>query len=330
MDDAGARAGRVGGDGGAVTSLDPRAEASGAPEGWCAIVNPAAGGGRSGRRAPSALARLRERGLSIEARYTEGPRDAVELARREFERGVRRFLCIGGDGTTHEVLNGVLSSGPAETRRVTIAMLPLGTGNSFLRDFGVTSTEEASRRIERGRARAVDALRIVHGAGELFAFNLLGLGFAARAGALTNRRYKPLGAAGYVAAVVQSTLELATDAHPFSTDRAPRDGRPAILLSFSNSRATGGGMQMAPRAETDDGELDIIRIGPMSRGDFLGRFPSIFSGTHVDTEGVEQTRARSVDFDLGGRTVDCMVDGEVLPLALERIEVIPRAFDVVA
>jgi diacylglycerol kinase family enzyme len=155
-------------------------------------------------------------------------------------------------------------------------------------------------------------------------------GRAARAGALTNRRYKPLGAAGYVAAVVQSTLELATDAHPFSTDRAPRDGRPAILLSFSNSRATGGGMQMAPRAETDDGELDIIRIGPMSRGDFLGRFPSIFSGTHVDTEGVEQTRARSVDFDLGGRTVDCMVDGEVLPLALERIEVIPRAFDVVA
>jgi YegS/Rv2252/BmrU family lipid kinase len=300
---------------------------------WCAIVNPAAGGGRSGKRAPSALARLRERGLRIDARYTDAPRDAVDLAKREIDRGVRRFLCVGGDGTTHEVLNGAfggLRANAGEADRITVAMLPLGTGNSFLRDFGITNAEEASRRIERGHTRAVDVLRIVHADGELFAFNLLGLGFAARAGALTNRRYKPLGTAGYIAAVVQSTIELATDAYPFSTDRAPRDDRRSILLSFSNSRATGGGMQMAPRAETDDGELDIIRIGPMPRGRFLSQFPSIFAGTHVEKDGVEQTRARRVDFDLGGKVIDCMIDGEIIPLALERIEVVPRAFDVVA
>ncbi len=310
-----------------------RASARGAVtlgESWCAIVNPAAGGGRSGKRAPGALARLRDRGVRIEARYTEKPRDAIELVKRELDRGVRRFLCVGGDGTTHEVLNGALPHLAAKDERVTVAMLPLGTGNSFLRDFGITSAEEATRRIERGHTRAVDVLRIVHRDGELFAFNLLGLGFAARAGALTNRRYKPLGTAGYIAAVVQSTVELAVDAYPFSTDRADEDARPSILLSFSNSRATGGGMQMAPRAETDDGELDIIRISPMTRGRFLGRFPSIFAGTHVEKEGVEQSRAKSVMFDLGGKTVDCMIDGEIVPLALERIEVVPRAFDVVA
>jgi YegS/Rv2252/BmrU family lipid kinase len=278
------------------TSTETSARPSIAPgETWCAIVNPAAGGGRSGKRAPSALARLRERGLRIDTRFTDKPRDAVDLAKRELDRGVRRFLCVGGDGTTHEVLNGALPT--AGSDRVTVAMLPLGTGNSFLRDFGITSAEEATRRIERGHTRAVDALRIVHADGELYAFNLLGLGFAARAGALTNRRYKPLGTAGYIAAVVQSTIELATDAYPFSTDRAPRDERPAILLSFSNSRATGGGMQMAPRAETDDGELDVIRIGPMPRGRFLSSFPSIFAGTHVHKEGVEQTRAKLVDFE---------------------------------
>lgn len=314
-------------------SVETRARTSVVPsESWCAIVNPAAGGGRSGKRAPSALARLRDRGLRIDVRYTDKPRDAVDLAKRELDRGVRRFLCVGGDGTTHEVLNGALAElGAAnDSERVTIAMLPLGTGNSFLRDFGITSAEEATRRIERGRTRAVDALRVVHRDGELYAFNLLGLGFAARAGALTNRRYKPLGTAGYIAAVVQSTVELAIDSYPFTTDRAERDARPSILLSFSNSRATGGGMQMAPRAETDDGELDIIRIGPMGRGRFLSQFPSIFAGTHVEKDGVEQSRAKSVSFDLGGQTVDCMIDGEILPLALERIEVVPKAFDVVA
>lgn len=301
-----------------------------APEGaWCAIVNPAAGGGRAGRRAPSALAKLRDSGMRVEARYTSAPRDAMGLVQRELDRGTRRFLCVGGDGTTHEVLNGALSR-LAPTDRVTIAMLPLGTGNSFLRDFGVTTAEQAVRRIERGQTRPVDALRVVHAAGELFAFNLVGLGFAARAGGLTNRRYKPLGAAGYVAAVVQSTVELAIDAYPFSTDRAGRDDRPAILLSFSNSRATGGGMQMAPRAEVDDGELDIIRIGPMPRARFLAQFPSIFAGTHVEKAGVEQSRASRVDFALGGAVVECMIDGEIIPLALERIEVVPGAFDVVA
>jgi YegS/Rv2252/BmrU family lipid kinase len=299
-------------------------------EAWCAIVNPAAGGGRSGRKAPSALARLRDEGMAIDAVYTERPRDAIELARAQLARGVRRFVCVGGDGTTHEVLNGALPTLLGGGERLTIGMLPLGTGNSFLRDFGITGPEEAIRRVRRGRTHPVDALRIVHRDGELFAFNLLGLGFAARAGALTNRRYKPLGALGYVAAVVQSTIELPTDAYPFSTDRADRDARPSLLLSFSNSRATGGGMQMAPRAEVDDGELDVIRIGPMPRGRFLAAFPSIFAGTHVERPEVEQGRAKRVDFDLGGATVDCMIDGEVLPLALERIEVVPRAFDVVA
>jgi YegS/Rv2252/BmrU family lipid kinase len=308
-----------------VSSPDPLA--------WCAIVNPAAGGGRAGKRAPSVLARLREEGLAIDAVYTERPRDAIELARARIARGARRFLCVGGDGTTHEVLNGALPTLLAEGTaggRLLLGMLPLGTGNSFLRDFGIESAEEALRRVRRGRARPVDALRIVHRDGTLFAFNLLGLGFAARAGALTNRRFKPLGALGYVAAVVQSTIELATDAYPFSTDRAARDERPSILLSFSNSRATGGGMQMAPRAEVDDGELDVIRIGPMPRSRFLSAFPSIFAGTHVERPEVEQSRARTVNFHLEGATVDCMIDGEVIPLCLERIEVVPRAFDVMA
>ncbi len=302
-------------------------------EPWCAIVNPAAGGGRAGKRAPSTLARLRDAGLDLAVRYTTGPGDATKIARDELERGMRRFLTVGGDGTTHEALNGVLSADPREARpnaRVTFAMLPLGTGNSFLRDFGITNATEAERRILRGRTRAVDALAIRHRGGVVYAFNLVGLGFASRAGTLTNEKYKALGAAGYVAAVIEATVERSVYVYPFTTDRAARDERPALLLCFSNSRATGGGMQMAPRAETDDGELDVIRIGTMSRLEFLRQFPRIYTGTHVLHPRVEASRATWVDLDLGGAVVPCMIDGEIVPLALERIEVVPSAFDVVA
>lgn len=299
---------------------------------WCAIVNPAAGGGRAGKRALAALSRLSERGVRFTSLFTRAPGNAVDIARDRALRGDRHFLCVGGDGTTHEVLNGALSALEG-SERITLAMLPLGTGNSFLRDFGVFDEHEAEHRLVRGRTKSIDLLRVVHEAGELFAINLVGLGFAAAAGALTNRRYKPLGALGYVLAVLETAAKLPIESHPFSTDRAPRDDRPAILLSFSNSRATGGGMLMAPSAEVDDGELDVIRIGPMPRRRFLAAFPRIFSGRHVELDGVEQSRAREVLFVARpgqvGCEVDCMIDGEVVPLVLRSIEVTPRAVDVV-
>lgn len=296
---------------------------------WCVIVNPNAGGGRCGKEARIAISALRDKGHKLDVLETSAPRDATEIARIAYQRGTRSFLCVGGDGTTHEVVNGVLPLSLATGERATLAMLPLGTGNSFLRDFHVFDPKTASARFERGEKHDVDALRITHSSGELFAFNLVGLGFAARAGALTNQRYKGFGALGYILAVLQSTIDLKADCVPFTTDRATRDARPALLLSFSNSRCTGGHMQMAPHASASDGELDIIRIGTMPRHRFLTAFPSIFRGTHVERPEVEETRATHVDFEMSA-PVDAMIDGEVVSLAVKRIEIVHHAFRVIA
>src|ERR1700751_4385458 len=99
-----------------------------------AIVNPAAGGGKSARLAGPALARLREKGLRIDVIASTGPGHAVELAREAYEQGYRRFLAVGGDGTAHELINGVFALQPG-VPRIELGFLPLGTGNSFLRDF---------------------------------------------------------------------------------------------------------------------------------------------------------------------------------------------------
>lgn len=299
-----------------------------------AIVNPAAGGGRCGARADAALARLRSSGIDIEAVRTTRAGEAVELARDAFQRGERRFLAVGGDGTSHEIVNGTAALAKERGERPTLAMLPLGTGNSFLRDFDVRDAEAAIRAIQRGTEHPCDLLALsykngAHAAGPLFSINIVGLGFSATVGALTNRSYKPLGAAGYVVAVVQTTLSLEAPSYPLRVDGGALDAREAILLSFCNSRCTAGAMQMAPRADVSDGELDVIRIGAMPRRRFLARFPSIFQGTHVTKPGVEQSRARRVDFTIG-HAVDCMVDGEILSLEPESIEVVPHALTVIA
>src|ERR1700692_1436736 len=106
-------------------------------ERFFAIVNPAAGGGRSAKLAGPALERLGKSGLEGDDVSTNAPGDAVNLARDAFARGYRRFLAVGGDGTGHEILNGIFGGATTSERaaadRVAMGFLPLGTGNFFFR-----------------------------------------------------------------------------------------------------------------------------------------------------------------------------------------------------
>ncbi|MGH9777776.1 MAG: acylglycerol kinase family protein, partial [Candidatus Acidiferrales bacterium] len=101
---------------------------------WLAVVNPAAGGGRCGKLAPAALDELRGAGLALEVAELKHPGHGSELAREAERRGFRKFLAAGGDGTAFEILNGLFPRA-ADAPRPSLAFLPLGSGNSFLRDF---------------------------------------------------------------------------------------------------------------------------------------------------------------------------------------------------
>jgi len=293
---------------------------------YFAIVNGAAGGGRCKARFEAARERLRAAGVELEVRFTNGPGHATELAREANAAGERRFLVVGGDGTGFEVVNGLF---PRTTNDVTLAMLPLGTGNSFLRDFDILDEDAALRAITTGTPKPVDVVRLTHDAGVVHYINLCGLGFTASAGKLTNDRFKGLGALGYVAAVVISVARLEHPIDAIRVDGGEVDARAAAMLVFSNSKYTGGAMKMAPRATVSDGHLDIIRVGALSRGSLLRQFPKIFSGTHVEGPDVEETRAITVDF-VSPRKQPCMIDGEILELAPIKLEVLHHAIAVVA
>src|SRR5262245_31066984 len=116
---------------------------------YLAIINPAAGGGRCGKLAAATLQRLRTHGLAVEVIETRQPGDATRIARESYAEGFRRFLAGGGDGTSYEIVNGLFPLDGAE--RVSLGFLPLGTGNSFLRDFTETGAEYAIQAIAAGR-----------------------------------------------------------------------------------------------------------------------------------------------------------------------------------
>src|SRR5882762_2303490 len=166
-------------------------------ERFFAIVNPAAGGGRSAKLAGPALSRLREKGLQVDVIASTGPGHAVQLAREAYDQGYRGFIAVGGDGTAHEILNGVFVN-RFSVRRIALGFLPLGTGNSFLRDFTKDGADASLQALLDGRTRPVDLMRLTHAAGEIYSFNLLSVGFTADVAAITNRMFKPFGHLGYL------------------------------------------------------------------------------------------------------------------------------------
>lgn len=291
-----------------------------------AILNPAAGGGKCGRRAEPVLAELRGAGVDVDVRCTQKAGDGMRLAKEAREQGHHRFLAVGGDGTSYEVLNGVLSAS-AQSMKPEIGIIPLGTGNSFLRDFNVRSAQDALASVLQRRKRPVDVIEVVHAVGLRYALNIVSLGFAAEVGELTNRYLKRLGPLGYIAAVLWKAGRLS---YPTFAVHAPgdryTDARPATMLAFSNSRFTGGGMEMAPDADPTDGEVDLVRIGVMSGLDLLRCFPSIYRGQHLLHPRIESRRAARFDLDLD-RAVDVMIDGEVERLQLRHVRVLPGAVE---
>lgn len=290
------------------------------------IVNGAAGGGRCGKLAPQALRDLERRGLSLETVFTEAPRHAIELAKQGAAAGHRRFLSVGGDGTAGEIVHALAEAGVS--RECKLAMLPLGTGNSFLRDFGITSLEQASDAIAHDESRAVDVLRLTHEDGIIHFINTMGTGFVARVGELTNERFKHLGAAGYIAAVLVCVIQLRYEQNTLRYDGVT-DDRATLLSSFSNSQYTGGSMRIAPDALVSDGLFDVIRACPSGRLALLSAFARIFTGKHVELDDVWATQVDRVDFVEPARQA-VLIDGDLFHLTPRSIDVLRGAIRVVA
>ncbi len=267
--------------------------------------------------------------MEVEVVETRSAGDATGIARDAYRRGIRRFLAVGGDGTSYEIVNGLFPL--AETgERPALGFLPLGTGNSFLRDFTEHGVEYSTEAILAGRRRSCDVLRMTHRDGVIHYINLLSMGFTADVAALTNRRFKGLGEWGYLLAVLVCLARLRRRAFPLRADEdTETDRRRCLFLTFNNSKFTGGKMMIAPLADTGDGLAEFVRWGPIGRLGLLRNLHTLYDGTHLSHPLASRRGVRRVDFDLDG-PVDVMVDGEVLTLDCQRLEVLPGSLDVYA
>ena len=305
-------------------------------ETFLAIINPVAGGGRCGERVAAALDRLRSGGIPIERTETTAAGDATKIAREAYLRGYRKFIAVGGDGTSYEVINGLFpdSLSGESSATATLGFLPLGTGNSFLRDFidknsKDSGLEHSMRALEARRSRACDVLRLTHRGGAIYYTNLLSVGFAANVAALRHRHFQRLGQFGYLLSIFLCLARLDRRPFPVRFDGEQEfDLRRCLFLTFNNSKFTGGTMMIAPDAVTDDGLIEYVRWGPIGRLGLIRNLATLYDGSHTKHPLAERKAVARVEFQLDA-PVDLMVDGEVLTLECQAIEVLPSALRVV-
>jgi YegS/Rv2252/BmrU family lipid kinase len=296
---------------------------------YLAVVNPAAGGGRCRKLVGPALERLRAAGIELEVAETRAPGEGTELARTAYRRGYRKFIAVGGDGTSYEIVNGLFpqAEGP-ETP--TLAFLPLGTGNSFLREFTDRGVAYAMEALVAGRTLPCDVLRLVHRDGVIHYINLLSMGFAADVATLRARRFSRWGELGYQSSIFITLARFRRRSFPLQVDGEEKiDRRRCLFLTFNNSKFTGGTMMIAPQAEINDGLIEFVRWGPIGRVGLVRNLPTLYDGTHIRHPLAERRAAKRIDFHLEG-PVDVMVDGEVLTLDCQTLDVLPSVLNVVA
>ena len=294
-------------------------------EGYFTIVNPAAGGGRCGKLAPAALDQLRAAGLALEVRQTRAPGEATIFAHEAYAGGYRNFIAVGGDGTGFEIVNGIFPEALTDGR-ASLGFLPLGTGNSFLRDFTDRGASYAIESILAHRSRSCDVIRVNHAGEPLFFINTLNMGFAADVATLTNRHLKFMGELGYLVGVLVCLARLRRRPFPLRAD-GESDDRRCLFVAFSNSKYTGGKMMIAPDASIDSGKIEYVHWGPIGRAGLVRTLPKLFDGSHIRTRLASRRTAARIEFDVK-EPVDVVVDGEVLTLEVESLEVLPGALDV--
>ena len=301
------------------------------------ILNPTSGGGRGRRSAQAILVGLERRGIRGEVVATTAPREAARFALDAARQGVAIVVAAGGDGTVHEVSNGLLDAFGEGIEGPVLGVLPVGTGNDFAKLVGPLGDLDASldiladgtvRRLDACRARWSDQAHwFVNAAGTGIDVEVVRQILRRRGGSTPAvwkylsaalralRRYRPIP----LRIRLDGELEIETD---------------TMIIAIGNGRCVGGGFWICPDAEPDDGRFDICIVKRTTYWEAMRAIPLILRGTHGRHPKVEMHRARRVDIEaVGDDPLFFQLDGELHepPDARTlRLDVVPGALPVLA
>ncbi len=273
------------------------------------IFNPASDRGRSGQKASDLQAVVEKHG-GAEWAGTEHPGHATELTRQAAQDGFDRVVALGGDGTVHEVVNGLMATPPE--RRPQHGVIPIGSGNDFAYASGIpVNAQAAMLRVFEGKPSAVDIGRITDGNGRsAYWDNSAGFLFDAAVNIESRKITRIYGFIMYLTATVRSIIkhydptriQFTVDGETFEKD--------LIMFTIGNGAREGGGFMVTPDAKNNDGEFDYLMVDPISRPTMFRLLPIVMQGNHGGFKFVTLKRFKHLTLE-ADRAIPIHLDGEL-------------------
>ena len=288
------------------------------------IFNPWAGHGYAGKTLDQIEDYLRTIGLPYELLKTEHKGHGVDLTREVDFSQYAGLIAAGGDGTLFEVINGYYHN--PSTNRIPIGVLPVGTGNAFVRDMNLHdhNWKKALDVIKAGKTRKFDVGHFTTEGQTWYYLNILGLGIVADIGA-TAVKLKALGNISYTIGSLYHILKLKPYHIKLTVDNQTIE-RKNVFVEISNTRYTANFL-MAPAAKTDDGLLDVTILGPKGRIGLMRSFPKIITGEHIHMKEVETFQASTIRVETDIPKI-LTPDGELMGSTPIEVNCLKQAIDV--
>lgn len=306
---------------------------------WLVIVNPHAATGKGGRDWPAIKQILTDEGFDFDAQLTEYQRHAIEIAQKGVvERGYRKIISVGGDGTNNEVINGIFSQDVVSPSEIKVGVIPVGTGNDWTRMFGFPSDYQKIIRIIKSE------YTFRHDIGKVTYYN---------DGNPKVRYFLNSSGAGLDSAVCREVNQLKAEGksgkihyllclikglrkHKYCRVKIEVEGEevfnePILSLSVGNCCFNGGGMKMLPRAVPNDGLLDITVVSKVSIFKFFANATNLYDGTFVDkmkeVRAFQGSKVRITSDPPHSLLIE--TEGETLTNSPFDFEVLPKAINMI-
>ena len=304
-------------------------------ERWFVIVNPVSGGGRGLTDFPKISHILRESGIEHDPVFTEHRYHATELAVEAINRGYRKIIVVGGDGTLNEVVNGLFIQKQCEPKDILLAVIAVGTGNDWVRTFGIPRNYSAAiRAIKEGCCYLQDVGKVTYTESKYeqtrYMANVAGLGFDAYVIKIFNH-LKLKGFKGkwlYLYSLLKGYFSANPAGATIEVDGKIIFNRLLFSLAVGICRYNGGGIQQLPRAVANDGLLDLTIIRPVHWWHVIFRARRLFDGNIYSIGHVQHAQGKCVKITSAPH-IPIETDGELQGNTPVTISIVPQAICIV-
>ena len=305
------------------------------PDHWFVIVNPTSGAGHGLKDYPKIAKLLRDNQIYHDAVFTEHQYHATELAVEAVNKGYRKIIVVGGDGTLNEVVNGLFIQKQCEPKDIRLAVIAVGTGNDWVRTFGIPSNySQAIRAIKEGKTFLQDVGAVSYTESKYsqtrYMVNVAGLGFDAYVISIFNH-WKAKGYKGrwlYIASILKAYFKYKSSGVKISVDGNQIFNNLLFSMAVGICKYNGGGVQQLPKAVADDGLLDITLIKPLHWWHIVFRLRRLFDGGIYSIGHVKHAQGKHIRIE-STPPIRLECDGELMGYTDVEISVVPQAIRVV-